>query len=64
MSPLTKIIKADTEQTRILHEAFQYLTLKKKKKSGHSMVENWGKVGEKAMMLNLRLDQQVEAEKG
>ena len=51
MSPLTRIIKADTEQTRILHEAFQYLTLKKKKKSGRSMVENWGKVGEKAMML-------------
>ena len=48
---MTKIIKADTEQTRILHEAFQYLTLKKKKKSGRSMVENWGKVGEKAMML-------------
>ena len=36
----------------ILHEAFQYLTLKKKKRSGRSMVQNWGKVGGKAMLLN------------
>lgn len=50
--PLTEIIQADPEQTRILHEAFQYLTLKKKKRSGRSMVQNWGKVGGKAMLLN------------
>ena len=38
---------------RITHEAYQFLTAKKKKRSGRSMVQNWNKVGDKAKILNV-----------
>ena len=37
----------------MVHEAYQFLRAKKKKKSGRSMVENWNKVGGKAKMVKL-----------
>ena len=38
---------------RIIHEAFQFLILKKKKLSGRSVTENWGIVGGKAGIMGL-----------
>ena len=32
-------MQADSENTRMIHEAYQFLTAKKKKKSGRSMVQ-------------------------
>jgi hypothetical protein len=37
----------------MIHEAYQFLTAKKKKKSGRSMTQNWSAVGGKAKMLNV-----------
>ena len=48
---LNKYFKADPENTRIIHEAYQFLTAKKKKKSGRSMTENWNKLGGKALVI-------------
>ena len=48
-------LKATPENTRIIHEAYQFLTAKKKKKSGRSMTDNWGKVGGKAMIMKTPL---------
>ena len=36
-----------------IHEAYQFLIAKKKKKSMRSMTENWGKIGGKALVLNV-----------
>ena len=35
-----------------MHEAYQFMMLKKMKKSGRSMSENWTSVGGKASLLN------------
>ena len=35
----TLSMQADSENTRMIHEAYQFLTAKKKKKSGRSMVQ-------------------------
>ena len=37
--------------SRLVHEAFQFLMAKKKKKTGRSMTENWSAVGGKASLL-------------
>jgi len=55
-----KLVEADSENTRMIHEAYQFLTAKKKKKSGRSMVQNWGKVGGKAMLLGAANKAQAE----
>ena len=38
---------------RIIHEAFQFLILKKKKLSGRSLAESWNIVGGKAGLMGL-----------
>ena len=38
---------------RIIHEAFQFLILKKKKLSGRSLAESWNIVGAKAGLMGL-----------
>ena len=40
---------------RLVHEAFQFLTMKMKKKTGRSMTENWGAAGGKATLLKVAL---------
>ena len=45
--------QSDPEATKLIHEAYQFLIAKKKKKSMRSMAENWGKIGGKALVLNV-----------
>jgi len=43
----------DSLDVRIIHEAFQFLILKKKKLSGRSLAESWNIVGGKATLMGL-----------
>ena len=56
-------MQADSENTRMIHEAYQFLTAKKKKKSGRSMVDNWGAAGGKALVLKAAKQQTTEGGK-
>ncbi|XP_023334817.1 uncharacterized protein LOC111706229 [Eurytemora carolleeae] len=50
-----------TVDIRMIHEAYQFLMLKKRKLSGRTMTENWNKMGTKSKFLSAaKLKEQVE----
>ena len=51
--PFAATYSSVSASSRLVHEAFQFLTMRKKKKSGRSMAENWGAAGGKTSLLKV-----------